>query len=371
MKSIRQPLTSQGNPPNSSCAAADRSVATSALRGAGVVVAGVCFALAFASPAAAQLPGTVYGQIFDAVTGDPIEEVEIIFTNPEAPSFREVHKSGRNGRFRIMIKNVVTHERSGFTVELKKDGYQSRRVGNVRIPARQETRLSQLSGGGDWNLTSVDDALEQQAQLGAAAGEAPTIDPEAEARGSAIKLYNQGSNALNSGDWETAEFMFQSALEKKADLTSAMGGLARVYSEKGDHVRAVENAEKVVAAGEDLENMNQILYAGYIALGEEEKAAAALANLQTSDPERASKNLYNEAADLYNSGSIAEAAAKLEQVIEFNPNHPEATNMLGLCYASLERNDDALALFRKFIELAPDHPEVATAQAMIEYYESL
>ncbi len=336
-------------------------------------VLGACLLLALAAPAAAQLPGTVWGQIFDANTGETLEGVEIIFTNPEAPTFREVHHSGKNGRFRIMIKNVVTHERGGFTVELKKEGYQTRRVGNVRIPARNETRLSQLPGGGDWNLTSVEEAMKQQAAQLEAAGipQPQEIDPDAEARGSAIKLYNQGSNALNSGDYETAEFMFQSALEKKVDLIPAMGGLARIYSFRGDHVRAVEFAEQVAAEGEDMENMNQILYAGYNALGMDDKAEAALASLQNTDPEKASKNLYNEAADLYNSGSIAEATEKLEQVIGFNPNHPEALNMLGLCYAAQSENGKALETFRKFLEIAPDHPEAATAQAMVEYFESL
>ena len=55
----------------------------------------------------------------------------------------------------------------------------------------------------------------------------------------------------------------------------------------------------------------------------------------------------------------------------FNPNHPEALNMLGLCYAAQSENDKALETFRKFLEVAPNHPEAATAQAMIEYFESL
>ncbi len=335
----------------------------------GAFVAGL--SLVVAGPVAAQLPGTVYGQIFDATTGETLEDVAIIFTDPESPDFRAEHLSGNNGRFRIMLKNVVKHERSGFSVELKKEGYVTRRVGNVRIPARQETRLSQLSGGGDWNLTSIDAAQQAQGALGGDLGAAPEIDLEAQARGGAIKLYNQGSNALNSGDYDTAELLFVNALEKKADLTSAMGGLARVYSHRGDHVRAVEYAEKVVEAGEDRENMNQILYAGYNALGMEDKAEAALASLQAADPEKAAKNVYNEAADLYNAGNIAEARAKLEQVVASNPSHPEALSMLGLCYAALSENDKALETFEKFLSVAPDHPEAATAQAMVDYFKSL
>ncbi|MCY3928600.1 MAG: tetratricopeptide repeat protein [Acidobacteria bacterium] len=330
----------------------------------------VVLCLSLAAPAAAQLPGTVYGQIFDAKTGETIEGVEIIFTDPEAPSFREVHYSGRNGRFRIMLKNVVKHERSGFAVELKKEGYVTRRVGNVRIPARSETRLSQLSGGGDWNLTSVEDALEAQAALqqGASPGPAPEIDLEAQARGSAIKLYNQGSNALNSGDYDTAELLFTNALDKKADLVPAMGGLARVLSYRGDHIRAVEYAEKVVAAGEDLENMNQILYAGYDALGMEDKAEAALKALQATDMDKAGKNMFNKAADLFNSGQIPEAQVELEKLLAADPNHPEANYMLGICYAGSDPAK-AKAQFEKFLSLAPDHADAPTAREMLQYLE--
>jgi len=330
------------------------------------VVAGL--SLVLAGPVAAQLPGTVYGQIFDAHTGETIEGVQIIFTDPEAPSFRAEHLSGKNGRFRIMLKNVVKHERSGFSVELKKEGYVTRRVGNVRIPARQETRLSQLSGGGDWNLTSIENAQQAQAALGGDLGAAPEIDLEAQARGSAIKLYNQGSNALNSGDYDTAELMFVSALEKKADLVSAMGGLARVYSHRGDHVRAVEYAEKVAAEGEDLENMNQILYAGYDALGMDDKAETALKALQASDMGKAGKNMFNKAADLFNSGQIPEAQVELEKLLVADPNHPEANYMLGICYAG---SDPAKAKvqFEKFLSLAPDHADAPTAREMLQYLE--
>ena len=342
--------------------AAGRVVALAAL------VAGLC--LGAAGPASAQLPGTVYGQIFDANTGETLEGVEIIFTDPEAPAFREVHYSGRNGRFRIMLKNVVKHERSGFSVELKKEGYQTRRVGNVRIPARNETRLSQLSGGGDWNLTSLEDALEAQAglQQGAGLGAVPEVDLEAQARGSAIKLYNQGSNALNSGDYDTAELFFTNALEKKADLVSAMGGLARIFAYRGDHVRAVEYAEKVVAEGEDVENMNQILYAGYNALGMEDKAEAALKALQATDMDKAGKNMFNKAADLFNSGQIPEAQVELEKLLAADPNHPEANYMLGICYAGSDPAR-AKAQFEKFLSLAPDHADAPTAREMLQYLE--
>ncbi len=323
--------------------------------------------LALAAPAAAQQPGTVYGQIFDATTGEPIEGALIVFTDPEKPNFREEHRSGRNGRFRIMLANVVMPERSGFTVELSKEGYQSRRVGNVRIPARQETRLSQLSGGGDWNLTSLDEAMKLQ-QSAVNLGERAEVDPEEAARGNALKLYNQGSDALNSGDYDTAELFFQNALEKKADLISAMGGLARVYSHRGDHPRAVEYAEKVAAEGEDLENMNQILYAGYDAMGLSDKAEAALAALQATDMSKAGKNMFNKAADLFNSGQIPEAQVELEKLLAADPNHPEANYMLGICYAGSDPAK-AKAQFEKFLSIAPDHADAPTAREMLQYLE--
>ena len=330
----------------------------------------VGLSLVVAGPAAAQLPGTVYGQIFDASTDEALEGVQIIFTDPESPNFREEHLSGKNGRFRIMLKNVVKHERSGFNVELKKEGYVTRRVGNVRIPARQETRLSQLSGGGDWNLTSLDEAQKTQAafQQGADLGAGAPVDLEAQARGSAVKLYNQGSNALNSGDYETAELLFTNALEKKPDLVSAMGGLARVYSQRGDHVRAVEYAEQVAAAGEDMENMNQILYAGYDALGMEDKAEAALKALQATDMGKAGKNMFNKAADFFNSGQIPEAQAELEKLLVADPNHPEANYMLGICYAGTDPAK-AKVQFEKFLSLAPDHADAPTAREMLQYLE--
>ena len=307
-----------------------------------------------AAPAAAQLPGTVYGQIFDANTRETIEGVQIIFTDPESPNFREEHLSGKNGRFRIMLKNVVKHERSGFNVELKKEGYVTRRVGNVRIPARRETRLSQLSGGGDWNLTSIDEAQKAQAALGGDLGAAPEIDLEAQAGGSAVKLYNQGSNAFNSGDYDTAELFFTNALEKKPDLVSALGGLAKVLSHRGDHVRAVEYAEQVAAEGEDLENMNQILYAGYDAMGiERQGGSRAQAALQATDMSKAGKNMFNKAADLFNSGQIPGGPGRTGEAPRRRPESPGSELHAGHLLRRAATPRRRKAQFEKFLSHRP------------------
>ncbi len=55
-------------------------------------------AVAVCTPMAAQLPGTLFGNISDKDTGEPLEGVVITITDKEAPNFRQQEVSDERGR---------------------------------------------------------------------------------------------------------------------------------------------------------------------------------------------------------------------------------------------------------------------------------
>ena len=91
--------------------------------------------------------------------------------------------------------------------------------------------------------------------------------------------------------------------------------------------------------------------------------------MQAENPEKAGLNLYNRGADLYNVGQIAEAKAIFEQILQGQPNHAKTHYMLGLCYVSEDDKPKAKEHLSKFLELAPNDPDAATAQEMIKYLQ--
>jgi tetratricopeptide (TPR) repeat protein len=304
-------------------------------------------ALLLASVATAQLPGTLNGQVFDEKE-QPIAGVVITVTDPERPDFSQTATTDDRGRFRIRLANATVP----YDFRFAKEGYQELVSPGLNIPARQNTRMN-------FNLKSQEAAL--------AAG-AP-VDAEQAARGAAVEVYNQGVAALNSGDLETAEVLFETALEKKPDLGAAHGALARLYLRAERHQEAVDAALEAIELETDVASMNQVLYNSYTALGDQEKAAAALVKLREANPEAASKNIFNQAADAYNAGDMEAAKAGLLQVISVDASHAKANYLLGLIYVNEGDNAKAKEHLGKFLELAPDDPDAATAREMLQYLE--
>ncbi len=299
-------------------------------------------------PAAAQLPGTLFGQIFDE-NGDPVVGVKIVVTDPEMPSFKQETESGKNGRYSIMFKNSLP----AYHLEFSKEGYQSFSLGGVKVAARQRTRKN-------FDIKSAEAAVASAAESGDA--------DAAKAIAGAGNVFNQGVAAFNAEQYDVAEESFLQALEKDADLAEANAALARVYRVTDQHEKAIEQANLAIAADKSVDDMNQVLFDAHSALGNEAEAQAALAKLQTGDPAKASQNLFNQAAEAFNAGDMDTAKSTLDKVLELNPDHAKANYLLGVALVG-EDPARAKTLLEKFIALAPNDPDAATAKEMMQYLQ--
>ena len=108
--------------------------------------------------------------------------------------------------------------------------------------------------------------------------------------------------------------------------------------------------------------MNQILYAGYKRAGNgTTRPRPPWRPCRTRIRRKPPRTSTTRRPTSTNAGSIPEALAKLEQVVGFNPNHPEALNMLG---PLLRRPDGERQGPRDLQEVPgggpPNHPEAAT-----------
>ena len=312
-----------------------------------------CFALilfvGLLASAGAQLPGTMFGLIYDYETEEPLVDVTITITNPEAPDFKQIEKTNKRGRYRLLLANATV----SYAFELKKPGYQTVTLNGVKIPARQETRRN----------------FRLRTEASAAAAPVDLDAPSGGGGGGPEGTYNKGVAALNGGDLEMAAELFESAIEMRDELGVAHAALARVYRQQEEYERAIESALRAIELDTGTASMNQVLYDAYSALGETDKADAALTELQSADPVNASKNLFNEAADAYNSGDMVNAKSKLQKLVEIQPDHAKGHYMLGLVLASESDNAGAKAMFERFLELAPNDPGAPTAKEMLNYLD--
>ena len=153
--------------------------------------------------------------------------------------------------------------------------------------------------------------------------------------------------ALNAGDLATAKAKFTEAIEKNPEYGQAYGGMARVLWKEEAWQPALDNALKSVQYNPEDTEINQVLYAAYNGLGQKDKAAEILKKMQADNPEKAGLNMFNQAADLYNSGNIAEAKKIFEAIVAGQPNHAKTHYMLGICYVGEDNKAKAKEHFEQ------------------------
>lgn len=224
--------------------------------------------------------------------------------------------------------------------------------------------------------TSRADALRVKHQALRALGrseEADAVGVElAEAEGavaSARRIYNEGGEAFQAGDKVTALAKFRQAAELDPSITDAHHAIATLELANGNHEASAAAAEKALAMGsEDIRTL-RVLYDAYDALGRTEELTEIAPRLAAVDPDFGGSKLLEQAADLWNGGQAEKAVALSRLALSMDPNLAKAYYFIGLQHLSNEENAEAKAALGKFVEMAPDDPEAATAKEMMAYIE--
>jgi tetratricopeptide (TPR) repeat protein len=183
----------------------------------------------------------------------------------------------------------------------------------------------------------------------------------------AVRVFNQGAEAARVGDLDGALEAFQKAAELDPELAPAYAALARVHFDREEYPQVIETAEKALNIDPDLTDLQKLRYEAYRRTGQEEKAKEVFAEMAQDDPEGLAQTLYEQGQRAFTAGNTAQAKTALEQALQANPNHARAHYYLGLCFVNTGEKAQAKEHLEKFIELAPDDPEAATAKDMIQY----
>lgn len=223
---------------------------------------------------------------------------------------------------------------------------------------------------------SREDALRVKFQSLRALGrsdEADAISGELEAAAGAAATarvrYNEGGEAFQAGDRETALAKFEEAAELDPSLVDAHHAVATLLLGKGEHEAAAASAEKALELGSEDVRTLRVLYDAYDALGRTEQLAEIAPRLAAVDPDFGGPKLLEQAAALWNAGDVKKAVSLSQLALSMDPALAKAYYFIGLDHVSNGRGAEAKAALERFIEMAPDDPEVATAREMMTYIE--
>ena len=182
-------------------------------------------------------------------------------------------------------------------------------------------------------------------------------------------LYNEGSDAFQAEDHDTALARFREAAGLDPSLIEAHHAIATLELAAGRHEAAAEAAERALALGSSDVRTLRVLFNAYEALGRSEQLAEIAPRLAAVDPDFGAAKLVEQAAGLWNAGQSERAVALSRLALRADPSLAKPYYFIGLDHISGGRNAEAREALTKFISLAPDDPDAAAAREMIEFLE--
>jgi tetratricopeptide (TPR) repeat protein len=283
----------------------------------------------------------INGKVVDAVTKAPIPGATILMTSVKGAgrSFHQDYKIDKDGNYAIFVLDGTIK----YDIVYSAPGHQSQAFNDVKLKL------------GEPNKKDVELAPGTSGETAKAAAPQAKVDP-------AVVAYNEGAQLANAGKDDEAIAKMEEAVAAKPELLAAHQALAALYMRKKAYPKAIASANKVLEYDADNADMVALLFDAYTATGDTAKAAEYKKKMPANP-----SVLFNDAAKLINQQKDAQAEPLLKQAIAADDKFAPAYYELGMIYARAGKNAEAKTNLSKYIELAPNGRDVATAKEMLNY----
>jgi tetratricopeptide (TPR) repeat protein len=300
----------------------------------GVSVGLVC-AIAWAG-AQARLAGTVKDSAGKAIVG-----AVIIITTDELTGFDKRAETKKDGTFTILLLDATHHYK--FRVEAA--GY---------IPYEQPFKVAAGSSDNEFDFVlASEQEVRQKAQ-----------DKALDRPG--YKELGEANALLQAGNKAAAEAKLEEAVKAVPALGPAWAALAQLAVDRGDQAKALERARKCLELDDESSSCLAIAANAAGALGDAAASQQYMARYQKANPDDPAA-IFNEAAAQINQKNDATAKPLLEKCLQADPKFAKCLFEYGML---LFRSGDTAAAktqLQKYLEVAPEGADAATAKEMINY----
>jgi tetratricopeptide (TPR) repeat protein len=288
----------------------------------------------FASNAVAGGPVTVTGTVTD-INGNPLRDVELS-AMAEGGGDSISAETKKNGKFSIKLDDFDLMYKLTFT----KADFEP---GSVEfVPGSEELNPLEV-------ILALADQSEERLQ--------------------AISVFNEGVAVLESGDKAGALEKFREASEIDPDFVAAANATAAIAMELKDFATAADAAENLIRLEPENVTALSTAYFSELMIGDMERLIPAASRLADANPEVVSNEMVQHARVLFDNEELAGSRSLLEIIIERAPEVVEAQLQLGLTCNMLGDTECAKAALGRYLELAPDGPDAATAQSLLDYLQ--
>jgi tetratricopeptide (TPR) repeat protein len=184
--------------------------------------------------------------------------------------------------------------------------------------------------------------------------------------------YKQGEAAFKSKDWSGAISAFEAAVSKNADLFASYYYLGWAYKNVSNHGKAASSfakfVEKAPADGSAAEMVNAATReagTAYARAKQYNEAISFLNKAAAANSRDTEVQFFLGFSQMQNGDEVA-AEKTFSKVIQLQPNLDRAHYYAGLIDYKAERFEQAKERLTKYLELSPDGPFAADAQAMLD-----
>ncbi len=183
----------------------------------------------------------------------------------------------------------------------------------------------------------------------------------------AKRIHNEGVALSKGGDDAGAFAKFKEALAIDPNFPPALLGLATTGLKIDRAAEAAAAAETVLKADPQNEQAMRIRYNAALKLGDRAMIVDSLVGLAAVDRATALDSLLTLATAAFDSDDAVHAKETLGRVLEIDPNHPRSHYLLGLILMREGAKPEAKSHLERFLALAPDDPDAATARNALKY----
>lgn len=185
----------------------------------------------------------------------------------------------------------------------------------------------------------------------------------------AARIFNEGVDAYQAGDIAKAQSKFQQVIELSPEMVPPYVALAQISLSQGSGAEALAMAQSALEREPDNRRALMIAFDGARMTNDMETAEQILGRLVEVDPQWVTTTLFEHAVKLFNDNQASAAVLELRYVVQADPGMARAHFLLGMSLFNSGNPEEGRVHLEKFIELAPEDPDVEIARGLLSYQQ--
>jgi tetratricopeptide (TPR) repeat protein len=182
----------------------------------------------------------------------------------------------------------------------------------------------------------------------------------------AKRIHNEGVALVKAGDNAGAFAKFQEALNLDPNLPASLLGLATAGLKIGRNAEAATATETILKADPKNERAIRLRYNACLALEDKDRLFESLVGLAAVEPVVAKNGLLKLAFEAYDANDRVLSKARFNKILDVDPSQPLAHYYVALIYVNEGDIEQAKSHLERFLALAPNAQEAATARDMLK-----